>query len=305
MYTTSNEVRFETSTLCNYKCQFCPHHISFSRKKEIMSYDLFISLLEKVKEQLPQITECTISGFGEALLDKDIINKFVYAKYNGYNIHLLTNGSRLTEENIDDLLLMGINDIRISLHTLNTHNYMSITKAKEKDHYHVVNIIDYIVNHKNKKKTNLIITADIVKENEGDVQELIDELSEKVDVLEIWKPHNWSDWANYRNGRKKKTTCGRPWNGPIQIQVDGTVNMCCFDYNGKLTLGDLKTQTFSEIENGEMMQKIRSLHKGSEEKNLICEKCDQLYDLKDIVIYNSKFDSQDRIGKLSTTYKEI
>ncbi len=37
MIPTSNDVRFEVATVCNYNCVICPHDI-LSRKKETMSF---------------------------------------------------------------------------------------------------------------------------------------------------------------------------------------------------------------------------------------------------------------------------
>ena len=63
---------------------------------------------------------------------------------------------------------------------------------------------------------------------------------------------------DYRTIKKEQLkTCGRPFNGPLQVQVDGTVNMCCFDYNGKLLLEDLNAQSLAEIFNSVAYKKIR------------------------------------------------
>jgi len=84
--------------------------------------------------------------------------------------------------------------------------------------------------------------------------------------------------------------------------------MCCFDFDGKLLLGDLKKQSLKEIFASPAYEKIVSCHatgdyKGSE---LICEKCDQRNkDKSDVMIYNSKFDIDERVHKVSTTYQDV
>ena len=69
------------------------------------------------------------------------------------------------------------------------------------------------------------------------MQGWIDEWKDKVELIEAWRPHNWVDGRSYRDTREVKQikTCGRPEKGPLQIQVDGTINMCCFDFNKDLT----------------------------------------------------------------------
>jgi hypothetical protein len=84
--------------------------------------------------------------------------------------------------------------------------------------------------------------------------------------------------------------------------------MCCFDFDGQLLLGDLKTQTLEEIFESSMFNKILKHHTTGDytKSELICEDCDQRnVDKSDVMIYNSKFDIKERVKKVSTTYQEI
>lgn len=301
----TNEVRFEISTACNHSCKFCPHSDLFIRKKQIMSFKLFKSLLDKVSNEYSSITDCTVSGFGEAFADPGAIQKIEYAREQNYNIHILTNGTLLTKSEAKQLLDWEIADIRISLHTVDKNLYPEITGGTEEDFDHVTDLIEFIL--ENKKSTRLVITADIIKENQSDVSNIIDRYSKVVDLLEIWKPHNWVDGRSYRQGKIAKKTCGRPFKSPIQIQVDGTINMCCFDYNGQLLLGDLKTQPLWQIFSSEAYLNIRKHHEGGTiaQSNLICKKCDQLYNTQNVVIYNSKFTEKERLNRTSTNYRAV
>lgn len=261
-----------------------------------MSNDLFFEIVNKLKN-IPQINTITLSGMGEVFTDKNILDKIKYCKSNGYIVNLLTNGSLLTPNIVDELYKLKVNNIRLSLHTLNKEHYKKITDA---DLDGVEFILDYIY------KTNpsiLTISCDVVDINESDVKNVIDMYSELANI-EIWKPHNWANWAQYRKGEQTEKTCGRPFNGPLQIQVDGTVNMCCFDYNGELEIGDFKIQTIDEIFNSEAYLKIKSFHEGNG-GNLLCSKCDQLYK-KDasILIYSNK-NIPNRIYKTSTNYENM
>ena len=240
------------------------------------------------------------TGMGEALTDRQLIEKISIAKKLGFNIHILTNGSLFNKEYIDQLKDM-VSDIRISLHTVQEEEYKKITGGSKKQFENVLSMIDYIV----EKDIRLILTADVIEENEKEIQTLVNKYEGIVDLIEVWKPHNWGTWGTYRKGEKIKNTCGRPLNGPLQIQVDGTINMCCFDYNGELLLGDFKTQSLNEIFSSNSYNLIKEQHETGEGHNIICDNCDQLYDSGNVIIYNSKFSPEERIGKLSTTYKEV
>ena len=145
--------------------------------------------------------------------------------------------------------------------------------------------------------------------NSDSVSQWIQYWQDKVDLLEVWRPHNWVNARNYRKIQDKKLkSCGRPFNGPLQVQVDGTVNMCCFDFDGRLTLGDLKYQSLKEIFSSPLYKKISHYHKTGKfnGSGLICGRCDQLNsDKTGVMVYNSKFDPDERVRMFSTTYKRI
>ena len=294
--TTTNEARIESSTKCNYRCTFCPHS-SLTRNREIMSFELFEEIINKLPEEIDTIT---LSGLGEMFLDPNIFDKIKYLKDRDYKVLALTNGSVFTDEKIEKLNDSGIDSLRISIHGLDYVEYKEITGASMTKYSNMNNLLE-----NRSRDIYTIITVDMIEADEDRVKSFVDLYSRKVDLLEIWKVHNWTSWANYRTGERSKLTCGRPFNGPLQIQVDGTINMCCFDYDGQLTIGDLKTQTIEEIFNSDEYNMIKAFHSGEEVSGLLCENCDQLFERDDsVLIYNSKFDKS-RNGTLSTTYKEL
>jgi len=300
----TNEVRIETCTICNYFCIFCPHSTKFVRKKEEMSLERFCLIVDKIKKELPNITNITISGFGEAFVDWQILEKIKYAKECGFKIHILSNGYYLPYPRVDFLNEVGVEDIRISLHSVLYKPYHIITKAPLYQFRQVLWNIDYIINETN---INLILTFDIIPGINDDQIDLIKEKYDDYATIEMWKPHNWVDAFKFRKGDIVKSTCGRPWNSPYQIQVDGTVNMCCFDYNGKLLLGNFLNHTMEDIFNDKPFLDLKKHHENNtlNQTNYICKNCDQRKDQNDIVIYNNKFKSKERINRTSTNYEKI
>lgn len=312
--TDNKEARIEISTICNYKCNFCPlNNNSFSRQHTTMSMYLFNKIIEKLRNEANQLTDVTLSGMGEPTVDPDLLDKIEVLNNSGYRVRLLTNGSLLNEKIIRKFYeeKHRLESIRFSFHSIDRDVYKKLTGATN-FHYDLVvdNIENAIENRKRSEKPKIIITSDLPTEHETCVDELVNYFRDRVDLIEVWKPHNWVDWKNYRkHSDKKLKTCGRPFYGPLQIQVDGTVNMCCFDFNGDLIIGDLKTQTIDEIFKSESYKRIKEAHKDQnlmDMTDLICKNCDQR-NPKDssVVIYNSKYDSIDRVHRLSTTYEKV
>ena len=302
----TNEVRIEPSTLCNYSCKICPLSTGvFNRPRTVMSQNMFEKIIDKVRSQAPQINVCTLSGMGEVFTDAGIIAKSRYAAGLGFDVHILTNGSLLTEDLIDDLLAIPVASIRISFHTPVQDHYTSITGSQVKYFKKLLLNIEYLA--KNRGNTRLIITSDLTGKFLGDVEAIKEYCLPLVDLLEIWRPHNWGNWENFRKGRRQKLTCGRPFRGPLQIQVDGSVNMCCFDFNGELLLGDFIKDSIKKIFSSYNYERIAKFHQdmGSND-NILCRNCDQLYPLDpSILVFNSGFKPEERINKTSTIYQDL
>ncbi len=311
----TNEARIETSTACNAACVFCPWPTDdFTRRKEIMSLEDYKFYVDKLKDEVgDKINEITVSGFGEAFLDKTLLDKMRYAKEKGYGVHVLTNGSLLDEPKIDEMFEIGIMDLRVSLHTTNPDSYGKVLNYKGNKHTleDVLRSLDYAI-EKRPSETEIIITADIVEENKNDIDKLIEDYGDKCS-LEIWVPHNWVDTYEYRDYESPliHKTCGRPETGPIQIQVDGDIIMCCFDFNNEMILGNFKHQTLEEIfstEKDNLFSKIHNHHeKGTcGESNLLCANCDQLKLSGEVVIYNNRVeDKEDRVKRVTTNLRDI
>lgn len=307
---TNSDMRFEVSTFCNYKCIICPHH-KLIRDKEIMSLDVFKLLFDKINAETGQYTTITFPGMGEPTLDKTLFDKIAYAKSRKpeMEVTFITNASLLTPERWMKYEDLGVTSVRVSFYGNNPETYAKIMGVAGKGMFEkVCATLEEIA--RIKKKTRLLLTMNAVS-REYDVvpEEWIRHWEQRADLVEVWWPHNWVSSVSFRHLQEQKmSTCGRPFEGPLQVQVDGTVNMCCFDYDGHLTLGDLKTQSLKEIFSSPLFKKIVACHTTGDFKGsgLICENCDQRNaDKSDVMVYNSKFKIPDRVKQLSTTYIKV
>ena len=308
MIPESNELRFETSTLCNYDCIICPRE-QLTRKKETMSFDLFKILFDKINKETAQYNTLTFPGMGEPLLDKSLNQKIEYAKKKDFTVLMLTNASLLTLDKFQELESLGLDSIRVSFYGDSPESYKKVHNVRDEGLFkRIKSTLTEICNIK--KTTQILLTYNVVENSNDDLTDSwIHYWQYKADLLEVWRPHNWAVGKSYRPVQQDQLkTCGRPFKTPLQIQVDGTINMCCFDFDGKLLLGDLKTQSLREIFESPPFKKILKCHTAGvfEDSGLICENCDQRNaDKSDVMIYNSKFNIEERVKKVSTTYSDI
>jgi len=305
MFTKTNEIRIETSTICNYRCRMCARD-TFCRKQKIMPNSLFDSIVAKTKRELPHISIATLSGFGEFSTDSQWRYKVLTASDNFEKLHIVTNMSLFNKEDLL-FLLDHISDIRISVYGLDNATYKAVHNPPSSITYQAIHeSIHFLIQNKSSYQ-HVILNYIEIDANRHQTADWISYWGKKVDLIEVWKPHNWIDSKCYRDlDMQRLSTCGRPFNGPIQVQVDGTVNICCFDYNGEMVIGDLSSESFTEVFNSERMESIQNLHtSGNADQLPLCKICDQRNNHKSKAmnaIYNSRFPIDDRIHVTSTEY---
>lgn len=134
----------------------------------------------------------------------------------------------------------------------------------------------------------------ILPENEHQVEEWKAKWEPISDEVIIWKLHNWAGRYVTESPKKDKyinaKTCGRPFNGGLCVWVNGDVTVCCVSEDKRMVIGNMYEQTFEEIMFGAKRRRILGIHQGNNffQCGLPCEKCDQIFDRSDALVYTNK-----------------
>jgi radical SAM protein with 4Fe4S-binding SPASM domain len=286
------EIRIETTAKCNANCTICPRE-QMTRPKAIMPLSHFMDLVD----QAIDIGADTISlfGHGEPLTDYVLEEKIDYCRENGLSTFITSNAGILTYKRAKSLINAGLNHIRFSVHGF-YGDYESVHRGLKWDT--VIENIANFINNKRKCKVSISVIP-MAGETEKTIREFWD--TKNIDFLEIWKPHNWCYGQNNRQVNQRKRTCGRPESGPVQIQADGKMIVCCFDFNGKMIVGNTYNNTIEEILKSKQFDFIRDKHAAGDMEGLICKECDQL-NIEEVspLLYSSR-DASREVGKTSST----
>lgn len=290
------EVRIENTSKCNAHCTICPRE-KMTRAKVTMPLEHFKLLVDQANGM--GATTVTVFGYGEPLVDKGIVDKIKYCSDMGLNTFITTNAFCLSTQVACDLIRAGLKHIRFSCNGL----FGTYEKVHTPLRFGTVlrNIANFIRINRVKYDNPVRVDVSITPMHGETVETFLDFWGRfNLDGIEIWRPHNWAGGRFYRQVVRKKKTCGRPFNGPVQINADGKMMVCCFDTDATMTVGDTYESTVEEILRGEAFERIRNSHDSGNLSGLICENCDQLNEYEESPLLYSTVDPSCEFGKTSS-----
>lgn len=299
------EVRYEVTDNCNASCIMCP------RDKHEHARDHGIMDQAKYEKSIDEVAalgakKVVLTGFGEPMLDRRLEKKISYARSKGLSTYIISNGSALNSKRARTLLEAGLDEMRISFYGMRTETYNAVMQGLDFDRT-MKGLLEFLkLRDEMGAKTKVQISYLELPENKGDEVAFREFWEPKVDAIEIWKPHNFGDGRDYRDrdpALEHKTTCGRPENGPLQIQWNGEVIPCCYDYNNQIILGNAFETPVLEILNGPKYRLLRYAHRAKEFGLFpYCDQCDQLLPHADALVYTNRHNlPPEEAVKLSNT----
>src|SRR5690349_2766526 len=106
-------VQIEATNMCNAKCVFCPRD-EMHREEGIMSMELYRKIVDECAAL--GITHVRMHNYGEAFLDRNLVDKIRYAKDRGIReVGLISNGSLITDRVAQGMIDAGLDAINISV----------------------------------------------------------------------------------------------------------------------------------------------------------------------------------------------
>ena len=238
-------INIEPTNCCNLTCLECPVPKTMNRKRGTMEFSLF----KKIIDENPQIGQINLALWGEPLLHPDAIRMMEYAKSNKKHVLLITNGALLDEEKCRAVVDSGLDMMYISMDGID-ETYTKVRGIQ----YHTVaenlHTLNRLRNDKNKKMP-IVLSVTIFEETEQEIEKVRREWGSIVDHV-VFQPLIRSD-------RKRTRRCRQPWR-QLAILWNGDVIPCCYDYDGKLVVGNVREETLLEIFNGKRLQQLRANH---------------------------------------------
>lgn len=261
-------VQIEATNICNAKCVFCPRD-EMDRAQGIMPMELF----RKVADECAAlgITHVRMHNYGEAFVDRQLVEKIGYAKRIGIEeVGLISNGSLITEDVARGMIEAGLDAINISLDAAGKEVFETTRVGLKYDK--VMAAIERILRIRaelGRTRPKLILSF-VRQDNSAEEQAFIERWRARADKVHVTDLHNWAGTLHTESS--VNFPCYRQWL-TFTVLWDGRVSLCCADFDGREVLGDLRTSTIAEIWNNERYRAVRraQLEHGGPS---ICQSCD-------------------------------
>ncbi len=187
-------VQIESTNICNAKCVFCPRD-DMHRRQGIMSVDLFRKIVDECVEL--GITHVRMHNYGEAFIDKKLVEKVRYAKQQGIKeVGMISNGSLITDQIARGMIDAGLDAINISVDASGKEVFESTRIGLKYDK--VIGNIERLVRlraESGKRRPKLILSF-VRQNNSADEQAFIEHWRAIADKIHVTDLHNWAGTLN-------------------------------------------------------------------------------------------------------------
>jgi len=265
----------EPNNICNLHCIMCPYQ-RMTRKKETMPLSLYKEIVNQAKEE--GCESISLNQYNEPLTDKFLFERIRYANSKGMITSFYSNGTLLSDENINRLLKNPPDLIRFSFDGFNKNTYESIRCGA--NYERVIGGIIKLYEEKKKlnlKKPRIEVYFTILKENKSEIKEFLKFWKNKVDFATIYIGDSRQNTAfsllEYKH--KKFYPCFNP--KKIIVFSNGKLALCCVDIDGFVNLGDLKKQKLKDILESKKFKDITNAHLNRDPYLSACKSCSRGY----------------------------
>lgn len=282
----------ELTNRCPMHCVMCPRTKNMKRRQGFMKLELFSEVIDELIQTNKDYIHhqpVWLHHFGESLLHPQF-NQFIqYAVKKGVVSCLSVNPLLLTPSVSMSLLQSKPSILYISLDGHDDASFEKIRGVKNAYRQSFDNLQEFLMLKQSLSSDCRVVLSMIDFDlNQRSIEQTRShwESTPGVDEFLIKSFSTWDgaaeDINSFENDKKEARTvksqqveCNFPWER-MTVLWDGEVVPCCNDYDKKLSLGNLKNHSLSEIWNGPEMRALREEFISGRVENPLCHRCEKL-----------------------------
>lgn len=252
-------VHIELTNKCNNSCKYCPH-FKMIRKQEDMNLADFRHIVSKCKNEGITIIKPFLNG--ESALHPRFIDAVEYIKDNGLTVYLFDNMSLIDKDKTDKLMKILKDDDMIvcSIDSVNKETYIKLRGTFKFEE--TMENVNYFISEYFRLNQNFHLVIQQVRYLDTDTSTEIGGFNAyfkkwngKKYTVSSTKAMNWAG-AIKGNEAQKDIGCPRLFKD-MCILVDGTVCLCCVDYEGSVIIGSIYKNSIEELYSSETFERYR------------------------------------------------
>ncbi|MEK7526491.1 MAG: radical SAM/SPASM domain-containing protein [Patescibacteria group bacterium] len=275
------QILLDVTNRCPLSCKRCPQPI-LRVQPEYRPGDMSLELFQKLADQTPQNTILTITGDGEPLVVRDLPEMVKYATDKGIVVRVITSGLIMSERTMTELLRANIDFLDFSLDaaTAETYDQVRMGSNFEKVVGHVTRFLELRQQIQGEDpNTKVLVNMIDQPETHTEILQFFDMWEDKVDRVYVRPLHSVAGFVPLTNSPE---TGNSPDRIPCRVLYDrlvvdhkGNVFFCPLGWGRKEAMvGNITTQTVSEIWQGETLNSIRQSHiEHAINKSVLCHDC--------------------------------
>ena len=292
-------IYIEPTNICNCSCRYCPESFEnyelISGGKFVLG-DQHFELIAKQIADLGRLETLNFYMMGEPFANKNLLSFVAKAKkYKlAERIIVTSNGSLVNDRIFSAICESGLDYLRISIYGSDESEHREVTQSGVKlsrIKRNIKGLIDY--RNDNDFQKPFIYVKKISGGSVSDAR-FLDLFSDSGDEVIIEPVMNWNDPSEGRLAgvsasdllemdyfKIKKNVCPFPFY-TLVIHADLNVSVCCVDWNKKLVVGNLRSDTLIDIWTGEKLRALQIKHLMGERCSVEgCNKCTFLHTAPD------------------------
>lgn len=270
-------VDIELASACNLKCIMCPHGDStYDNDSGIMEDSLARKLIQDCIEN--GVTSIKLSGRGEALLHRNLVEYVKMAKQGGILDVMFNTNALLLKPSLSKALIEADLDlIIISIDGATKETYESIRRGSDFDIV-VKNVKNLLKLKKELGGSKPMVRLQFVKmkDNINEFESFIQSWQDDVDVLvgiDYSNRVKQKDKSVKQQTKTGRSYCPHPFRR-LSINYKGEALMCCVDWDSKYKVGDMNTESIKDVWEGRLMEYGRTCIKKLEHHKInSCRTC--------------------------------
>lgn len=282
----------EPTTSCNLRCPECPSGLrSFTRPTGMLDQATFRTIVDELHSHLMYLI---LYFQGEPFLNPHFLEMVRYAESKKIYTATSTNAHYLSKEAAMNVVSSGLKRIIISMDGIDQETYERYRVGGK-----LANVLEGIENLVNTKKAlkrhhpHIILQFLLFEHNIHQVP-AVRQLAARLEVdrleLKTAQVYNFENGSGMIPSEEKYSRYRRDQNGTYRIKSqnlnkcwkmwhscvmtwDGDIVPCCFDKDGKYTMGNIQQESFQDIWNGDKYLDFRARLFSDRTSIDICRNC--------------------------------